>query len=170
MGKTTAYIAGPLGFSEAGRMFYNEKFIPAVEALGYEILDPWKLTDQSLFEEASAIEDPQKKTLVLQRLNRLVGTNNSEAIERCHIVIAILDGPDVDSGTAAEIGHAYGIKKMIRGYRSDFRLSSENIGAKVNIQVEFYIRESGGGIDTSLEDLCKALHGVRRWLHQKYKL
>jgi hypothetical protein len=39
------YIAGPLGFSEAGRTFYYEKLIPAVRQLGHEVLDPWTLSD-----------------------------------------------------------------------------------------------------------------------------
>jgi hypothetical protein len=39
------YIAGPLGFSEAGRTFYYDKLIPAVRQLGHEALDPWTLTD-----------------------------------------------------------------------------------------------------------------------------
>jgi nucleoside 2-deoxyribosyltransferase len=44
----------------------------------------------------------------------------------------------VDSGTAAEIGYAYGIGRRILGYRSDYRLSAENEGSLVNLQVEFY--------------------------------
>src|SRR5215510_12077282 len=39
------YMASPLGFSQAGRHFYNGVLIPLVRALGYEVLDPWALTD-----------------------------------------------------------------------------------------------------------------------------
>ena len=35
------YIAGPLGFSEAGRDFYYNKLLPVIRELGYEVLDPW---------------------------------------------------------------------------------------------------------------------------------
>ena len=38
-------MAGPLGFSEAGRHFYHSVLVPFVQRLGYEVLDPWALTD-----------------------------------------------------------------------------------------------------------------------------
>src|SRR4030095_14231927 len=41
------YMASPLGFSQAGRHFYDAVLLPLVRRLGYEILDPWALTDPS---------------------------------------------------------------------------------------------------------------------------
>ncbi len=76
-------------------------------------------------------------------------------------MIAVLDGVDVDSGTAAEIGYAFGIGKLIVGYRGDFRLSADNEGSTVNLQVEYFIRKSGGSIVTRLEDLALALTPLR---------
>ena len=32
---TRIYVAGPLGFSEAGRAFYYQVLIPAIQGLGY---------------------------------------------------------------------------------------------------------------------------------------
>ena len=52
-----------------------------------------------------------------QRLYRLL----IEAIDRCDAVVAILDGPDSDSGTCVEIGYAAGESKPIIGVRTDFR-------------------------------------------------
>jgi hypothetical protein len=37
------YLAGPLGFSEAGQAFHNDKLIPKLRELGYGVLDPWTL-------------------------------------------------------------------------------------------------------------------------------
>ena len=65
----------------------------------------------------------------------------------------MLDGTDVDSGTAAEIGYAFAKNKLIIGYRGDFRLSADNEGGIVNLQVEYFIRASGGDIITKLNDL-----------------
>jgi nucleoside 2-deoxyribosyltransferase len=62
------------------------------------------------------------------------------------MVFAVLDGTDVDSGTAAEIGYAFAKGKPILGYRGDFRLSADNDGSIVNLQVEYFIRASGGTI------------------------
>ena len=76
------------------------------------------------------------------------------------MVLANLDGQDVDSGTAAEIGYAFAKGKPIIGYRGDVRLSSDNVGSTVNLQVEFFIRESGGEIVTSASTIPAALARV----------
>ena len=66
------------------------------------------------------------------------------------MVLAVLDGTDVDSGTAAEIGYAFAKGRPILGYRGDFRLSADNEGSTVNLQVEYFITASGGTIFTSV--------------------
>jgi nucleoside 2-deoxyribosyltransferase len=76
-------------------------------------------------------------------------------------VVAILDGVDVDSGTAAEIGYAFAKGRPILGYRGDFRLSADNEGATVNLQVEYFIRQSGGDIVTAIEKLPGALEKIK---------
>ena len=73
------------------------------------------------------------------------------------MVLANLDGQDVDSGTAAEIGYAFAKGKPIIGYRGDLRLSSDNVGLTVNLQVEFFIRESGGEILSNASAIPAAL-------------
>jgi len=40
------YLAGPLGFSEAGRFYQDTVLIPALAQAGHEIINPWKLTEQ----------------------------------------------------------------------------------------------------------------------------
>ena len=72
-------------------------------------------------------------------LNRAMGERNRLAIDACDVLMAVLDGVDVDSGTAAEVGYAFARGKLIMGYRGDFRLSSDNEGAAVNLQVEHFI-------------------------------
>lgn len=49
------------------------------------------------------------------------------ALENCKVVVAILDGPDADSGTCFEIGYARGRGRRVIGVRTDFR-SSKNHG------------------------------------------
>ncbi|MGA2259149.1 MAG: nucleoside 2-deoxyribosyltransferase [Thermoguttaceae bacterium] len=44
-----------------------------------------------------------------------------EALDRCDAVVAILDGPDTDSGTCIEIGYARAKNKPVIGVRTDFR-------------------------------------------------
>jgi len=65
-------------------------------------------------------------------------------------MLAVLDGTDVDSGTAAEIGYAAALNKKICGYRGDFRKSGDNEGSVINLQVEYFILSSGGQIVSDL--------------------
>ena len=86
-------------------------------------------------------------------LNRRIGETNAHAIDSCDLVLAVLDGADVDSGTAAEIGYAFARGKRILGYRGDFRLAADNVGSIVNLQVEYFITAGGGEIVTTLAAL-----------------
>src|SRR5882724_10806835 len=157
--KLRIYMAGPLGFSEAGRHFYNSVLVPFVKSLGYEVLDPWGLTDARKIEAVQRMPYGPEKREAWRTLNREMGATNRAAIDEAHGVIAILDGTDVDSGTAAEIGYAFAKGKKIIGYRGDFRLSADNEGSVVNLQVEYFIRQSGGQIIAQIADLAAALGG-----------
>ena len=72
-------------------------------------------------------------------------------------MIAILDGVDVDSGTAAEIGYAHALGKRVYGLRTDFRLAGDNHGAIVNLQVQYFIEASGGTIVSTVADLLQTI-------------
>jgi len=154
------YMAGPLGFSEAGRDFHK-KISRVIEKLGYEILDPWQTPFYNLISRAKGISDLNKRQIEWEKLNPMIGRLNTEKIDKCDVLLAVLDGPDVDSGTAAEIGYAYAKGKKIYGYRGDERILSDNVGAKINLQVEYFIVESGGQIFHKFRKLVeelKALH------------
>ncbi|MGH7265151.1 MAG: nucleoside 2-deoxyribosyltransferase [Candidatus Rokuibacteriota bacterium] len=155
------YLASPLGFSEAGRHFYRAVLVPLVRELGYQVLDPWTLTDPRRTEAVQAMPDGPERREAWRTLNRAIGERNRTAIDEAHGIVAVLDGVDVDSGTAAEIGYAFARGKRIVGYRGDFRLSADNEGGIVNLQVEYFIRESGGTIVTRVEDLEAALQSLR---------
>ena len=49
-----------------------------------------------------------------------------ESIDGCDAVVAIVDGPDADSGTCVEIGYAKGRGKTVIGVRTDFRGSEDH--------------------------------------------
>jgi nucleoside 2-deoxyribosyltransferase len=151
------YLASPLGFSEAGRAFYYGKLIPSLQRQGHEVLDPWQLTDRQRIEAVAAMPYGEERRDAWRRLNAEIGHNNQAAIDRCDALLAVLDGTDVDSGTAAEIGYAFARGKPIIGYRGDFRLAADNEGSIVNLQVEYFIRQSGGGVIRSLAELSNAL-------------
>lgn len=156
-GPVRIYLAGPLGFSEAGCDFKDRVLVPELNRLGFQVIDPFKLTDQKKIEAVLGLPTAEARREGWQKLNMEIGQNNQIAIDGCDAVLAILDGSDVDSGTASEIGYAFARQKPILGYRGDFRLSSDNEGSVVNLQVEYFIRAGGGEIVSSLSKLAEAL-------------
>jgi len=156
------YMAGPLGFSEAGRYFHASVLVPYVRELGYEVIDPWALTEPSKIDAVRTMPPGPARHSAWEQLNHEIAARNCTAIDGVHGVVAVLDGPDVDSGTAAEIGYAFARGKPILGYRGDFRLSADNEVSVVNLQVEYFIRESGGTIVNRYQDLEWSLRSLLR--------
>jgi nucleoside 2-deoxyribosyltransferase len=156
------YTAGPLGFSEAGRAFHRDCVLAEVKRLGHQALDPWTLTDPSRIDAVLGMPYGEARRDAWRALNVEIANNNRAAIDACDLVFAVLDGVDVDSGTAAEIGYAFAKAKPIIGYRGDFRISADNEGSVVNLQVEYFIRQSGGEIILALAELEAALGRLQR--------
>ena len=149
------YTAGPLGFSEAGRIAH-ERIVKTLQDQGHEILDPWTYNPGEIRQVTDMPYGSQRK-MAWERLNPLIGKANQSLIDESDLIFAVLDGADVDSGTAAEIGYGFAKGKKIVGYRGDLRLSSDNEGAIVNLQVEYFVRASGGTIIFSLAELADTL-------------
>lgn len=157
MSDNEIYIASPLGFSESGRMFMYEKLFPVIKQAGFGIIDPWELTPQDMLNEVLQMSLGIEKVMAWQKLNNIIGENNAKGIERSIGILAMLDGPDVDSGTAAEVGYCAALQKPVLGYRSDHRMAGDNEGAVVNLQVEYFISLHSGSIARSLEEIERQL-------------
>jgi nucleoside 2-deoxyribosyltransferase len=134
------YVASALGFTEAGRHYYTTVMVPALASVVTPV-DPWALGDPT-----SAPAD--------------IGRRNAEAIDGCELLVAHLDGQEVDSGTAAEVGYGAARGLTCFGLRTDLRQSGEP-GAVVNLQVEHFIVASGGSIEGTLDDLVAVLRNLR---------
>ena len=100
------YFAGPL-FTTPERA-WNAEVTAALRAAGHEIFLP---QEQALDKDAKGIFATD------------VGW-----IDAADGLVAIMDGPDPDSGTSWEVGYAYGTKKPIVLVRTDFRLMAGNTG------------------------------------------
>jgi nucleoside 2-deoxyribosyltransferase len=150
------YLAGPLGFTEAGRRYHESVLRPAVIAAGFDALDPWEVNDEIAAVFALPKGDARRAEQ-LPEVNRRIGARNAEMIRECAGVLAVLDGSDVDSGTAAEIGYAAALGRPVVGLRTDLRTSGDNEAAIVNLQVEWFIAASGGRLSTDLADAIAAL-------------
>lgn len=154
----TAYIASPLGFSEATKGFYDEVLLVAVRSAKIIPLDPWADPEApSQFRAAFALPAGDERLESLRKINARLGAANAEMIERADGVLAILDGVDVDSGTAAEIGFAAAKGKPIVGLRMDVRQAGDNEGTTVNLQVEHFIHRGKGRVVRTVDEAVALL-------------
>jgi nucleoside 2-deoxyribosyltransferase len=151
----SVYLASPLGFSAAGRYYYADVLLPAVAAAGLSTLDPWYDPDQQIV-TALAIVDAGQRETALHAANGALGARNASMIRSSAGVLAVLDGADVDSGTAAEVGFAAALGLPIVGLRTDLRQTGEQ-GSAVNLQVQWFIEQSGGSV---LADLVAAVQAL----------
>ena len=164
-GETRAYLASPLGFAASTTAFMAE----LKAALGDLVVveNPWDFGGPELsaaFARAHALFRHDERRAALHALNSRIAAKNEGAIRRCDLVVAVLDGVDVDSGTASEIGFAFGLGKPSLGLRTDSHLAGDNLGSTVNLQVEYWIEASGGRIVASTAALVEAL---RDWLDER---
>ena len=89
------YLAAPL-FSEAERDF-NKRVANELREAGFDV---W-MAQESLF-----IKDgtPKEKKLIYE--------TEITALTKCDVVVAVLDGVDVDCGVAFEIGYVAALGKL----------------------------------------------------------
>ena len=93
------YFAGPL-FTTPERT-WNAEVVAALRAAGHEIFLP---QEQEPGKDAAGIF-----------------ATDVDGIEWADGLVAIMDGPDPDSGTCWEVGYAYGTKKPVVLVRTDSR-------------------------------------------------
>jgi nucleoside 2-deoxyribosyltransferase len=172
--KIEIFLASPYGFTEGGREFMNNTLIREIQDNfqdSFKVLNPWD-DFESDRQEVEKIKkryynDTEQRESELLKYNERVANKNERQLSDSQIIIAVLDGSDVDSGVAAEIGYAGALnrhrkkigkkEKKIIGYRSDFRLTGDNLGAAVNLQVQHFIKKSGCDIVRSKKELIDQL-------------
>ena len=83
---------------------------------------------------------------------------NLLALSECDQMVAILDGPQVDDGTAWEIGYAHARGLPVYGLRTDFRQAGDTRFSRVNSMIE----ASLVGLADGMDDLLRLLGPVSR--------
>jgi nucleoside 2-deoxyribosyltransferase len=101
------FLAAPL-FNEAERVF-NKEVAAKLRAEGFEV---W-LAQEHEFIKGSDVEE-----------KRLIFEEDLDALKKSNIIIAVLDGVDVDTGVAFEMGFAHANGKPIIGLKTDHRVFS----------------------------------------------
>jgi nucleoside 2-deoxyribosyltransferase len=100
------YFAGPL-FTTPERT-WNAEVTAALRAAGHEVFLPQE-------------QEPGKD-------GPGIFATDVGGIDWSDVLVAIMDGSDPDSGTAWEVGYAYGTKKSIVLVRTDFRALAGSAG------------------------------------------
>jgi len=152
----SVYVASPYGFSPATRGFYDDTLLSAIRTAGWEPHDPWLDAGGAIahqFEAADAVSG-QEHIDALYAIDQALGSTNEHLIRSADALFAVLDGADVDSGTAAEIGFAAALGIPTVGLRLDTRRTGDNAGVTVNLQVEHWLTL---GVHRTIEAAVAAL-------------
>ena len=104
------YLAGPL-FSQAERR-YNRLLAKRLQEL---------LPRVSIVLPQDFRADPTQMSFNDRRHSGALYQQCMAELNKCDMVVALLDGADVDSGVAFEIGYARGLGKPVLGVRTDYR-------------------------------------------------
>ncbi|WP_411330909.1 nucleoside 2-deoxyribosyltransferase [Desulfovibrio desulfuricans] len=118
----TIYQAGPL-FTEAEQAWHKALSARLRDA-GHHVIWPGDLLTDEQIQNAGA------------NASALIFDTCRLGIERSTCVVALLDGTQVDDGTAWEIGYAYAKGLPIYGIRTDFRHAGETRHSTVNSMIE----------------------------------
>jgi nucleoside 2-deoxyribosyltransferase len=154
--KKRIYLASPLGFAASTRGFMTETVALLSDIV--TVVNPWDdVSFAADFERARSLTDIDERRVALHRINLGIGAKNEHMIRSVDMLVAVLDGVDVDSGTAGEMGFAYGLGKPVYGLRTDFRVTGDNEAAGVNLQLRYFIEQSGGAYFTTVVDLINGL-------------
>lgn len=148
------YLASPLGFSPEWKS-YRDRIKQRLHELGFTVLDPWEGPFGPAIAEASAIQDWPSRVRAFEDVARQIGKANEEMIRTCDIVLGVLDGAELDSGTVSEIGFAAALGKKCYGLRTDFRDCGEFDGMPFNLQVLYWIEASGGRLFRRIEEITE---------------
>lgn len=149
---TTVCLASPLGFSFEMKG-YRDRIKRRLKDIGCDVFDPWDQAYGSMIKEARAITDWNQRVEALDRVARGIGRMNEKAIRDSDLILGVLDGPELDSGTVSEIGFAAGIGKRCYGLRTDFRDLGDLEGLPINLQVLYFIESSGGRLFRRIDDI-----------------
>jgi len=141
------YFAGPL-FTPYERAFIDE-CAARLRAEGIDVFVP--------HENALASGDTSPATIFAK---------DWKGLSEANAVVALLDGPTVDDGTACEIGMFYALmqndpaKKGIVGLLTDLRSTLGHEGHGLNLFIEGCV-EAAGEVCGSLDEVVAVLAGWR---------
>jgi nucleoside 2-deoxyribosyltransferase len=146
----TVYFAAPL-FTQAERQWNQTVVDELVQRVCCTVILPQQFDLDAVQEGQGRLDDLFRQCI--------------EGVDACDVVVAVLDGPDGDSGTAFEMGYACARGKPVIGVRTDFReqhdqgtniMLSHSCGAIVRVDG---FRQTPSDVANAVTE---ALHGLTR--------
>ena len=128
------YLASPL-FSEAERR-YNTYLAEVLRKNFFSVYLPQEADDTA--------------EVRVENRERMIYDKNLSELKKADIIVGVIDGSDVDSGTAWEMGYAFACGKRVIALRTDFRKLSGY--EHVNLMLEM-----GAAVVTNVDELTAAL-------------
>lgn len=139
-GTTDATLPRGALFTEAERAF-NLVLARALEAEGHDVYLPQRDTRPA--------EGAERTKTIFH--------TNLAALAKAEAVVAVCDGPQVDDGTAWEIGYAYARNIQIYGLRTDSRIVQQP-----DERINLMILESLSELFSTIEQLLHTLRYAQR--------
>lgn len=146
------YVAGPL-FSLAEREFLEKMVNTLAESSG---LDPVRDFFLPHRDGGELGKGPLRESIFDLDIHH---------VDCAEVIVALLDGQDVDSGTCIELGYAFAKGKKILGLFTDFRsyCTNDHEPHRPNLMV-WGVCEKGATLFHRISDLAESF---RRYLDQK---
>jgi len=155
------YLASPLGFSSENTVYLNQIKVK-LASQGFEVFDPWEQKQfAGKIESASQEKNFEERVALFKEIAQQIGSCNEGGIRWANFMLAVLDGAEVDSGTAGELGFGSALGKKCYGLRTDLRNTGDFVGLPINLQLLHFIERSGGKLFRSIEEISISGHGMQ---------
>jgi nucleoside 2-deoxyribosyltransferase len=143
------YWAGPL-FTQAERD-WNARIVNGLREAGFTVILPQERAEELIHPGAP---------LPVRRLYEYA----IDGIRAADVIVAVLDGPDPDSGTSFECGYAHALGKPFIGLRTDLRLGGDDAAYNVNLMLSQgaakCLRVGSEDLQDVVDSVVKAIAGV----------
>jgi nucleoside 2-deoxyribosyltransferase/predicted secreted protein len=136
------YLAAPL-FTQAERDF-NQKLFDILTSHYYQVYLPQEAGDDTCSRGHEAHREIYRKHL--------------GALRSVDVVVAVIDGADADSGTAWEMGYAFGIGMPVIALRTDFRMAGRCEHVNLMLEQSATVVRT---IEELLRELCAPAAGLQ---------
>ena len=138
------YLAGPL-FTAAERQFNAQLAAALQQRLGEEVFLPQERCSSCVS-------------------SREIFACCRDGIDRSRLLMAVLDGPDADSGTCFEAGYAHAKGIPVIGIRTDFRQSCDDGGLNLMLSQSCMELVAVSSLDSAdcVRDIVDTIEKIRR--------